>query len=557
MKKFKSIAILFVTLALLLSGCTSTTKVHEETIPPHDNIAFKDMKYQRPDIDATNQKIEDLMKLSQNSGKEADVLNAYQDILDDLYNIDYMSSLANIFYSIDVTSQYYDNESQFLSNSYTKLDNQMNSLTKTILESQYKDAFTNKMGQDFIERYQKNAKLNSPEIEELSEQEIALVNQYNTLLSKEYTTEIKGKTVTMDDLDFSKQDDIDAYYHIYQNKNKELATIYSQLVKIRIQIAKKLGYDSYADYAYDVLGRDFTKEDAQKFEKSVLETVTPLYLSLSMKYQNKISQLDKTPYSLESGISYLEDALKKEFPQAMQEALTYMQKYQLYHFSNDKNTQHAGFTTLLGSSPFMFINANDYKTPDTVFHEFGHYYNFYLMGKTIWNDSNNLDIAEIHSQGLELLMFKYYQDIFKDDAQLFEVNSIIEMLSSIIQGAAEDEFQQKVYENPDMSIDEMNALHAQISKKYYGYEMTYEWVDIHHHFESPFYYISYATSAVSALEIWMLSQQDRDEAILTYRNMTQNTINVDYLDALKNANLSNPFTSQIIQEIAKQIKKDF
>ena len=55
----------------------------------------------------------------------------------------------------------------------------------------------------------------------------------------------------------------------------------------------------------------------------------------------------------------------------------------------------------------------------------------------------------------------------------------------------------------------------------------------------------------------MLSQQDRDEAILTYRNMTQNTINVDYLDALKNANLSNPFTSQIIQEIAKQIKKDF
>lgn len=101
--------------------------------------------------------------------------------------------------------------------------------------------------------------------------ETALVNQYNTLLSKEYTTEIKGKTVTMDDLDFSKQDDIDAYYRIYQNKNKELATIYSQLVKIRIQIAKKLGYDSYADYAYDVLGRDFTKEDAQKFEKNVLK----------------------------------------------------------------------------------------------------------------------------------------------------------------------------------------------------------------------------------------------------------------------------------------------
>ena len=34
------------------------------------------------------------------------------------------------------------------------------------------------------------------------------------------------------------------------------------------------------------------------------------------------------------------------------------------------------------------------------------------MGGTSWNDGNNLDIAEIHSQAFELLMFEYYDEIY-------------------------------------------------------------------------------------------------------------------------------------------------
>lgn len=60
----------------------------------------------------------------------------------------------------------------------------------------------------------------------------------------------------------------------------------------------------------------------------------------------------------------------------------------------------------------MFINSSDYRQPDTVIHEFGHYYNFYLMPELKWNDNNNLDAAEIHSQALELLMQPYYDQFF-------------------------------------------------------------------------------------------------------------------------------------------------
>ena len=167
----------------------------------------------------------------------------------------------------------------------------------------------------------------------------------------------------------------------------------------------------------------------------------------------------------------------------------------------------------------MFINANDYRDASTVIHEFGHYYNFYLMPEPQWNDSNNLDAAEIHSQALELLMHPYYDQFFSaDQAEGQKIFSIYSMLSAILQGCAEDEFQQAVFANPDLTLDEVNESHAEIMFNYTGAEMAYEWVEIHHHFETPFYYISYATSAISALEIWAQSVDNREQALSTVQS---------------------------------------
>ena len=147
--------------------------------------------------------------------------------------------------------------------------------------------------------------------------------------------------------------------------------------------------------------------------------------------------------------------------------------------------------------------------------------------------------------------------IYGSDAKLMEIKVINDMLNSILQGCIEDEFQRKVFENPDISLEEMNTLHGQIYQKYMGYPLEYEWVDIHHHFETPFYYISYATSAVSSLELWLVGTKNREDALNAYRNMTQNTLNVDYLDALKDSGFSNPFTSKVIKNISSEIKREF
>lgn len=570
MQHMKKILASLLTIAILLSGCSSneqktTSQVvyeipqaKEETIPQHDDVDFKDMKYERPDIDGINALINDTIEKAKQSGQQEKVLSQYEDIITNLQNFVKMYDLANVYNSIDVRNVYYEDEKELLDNAYTKLDNRMNEMTKTIMESEYKDAFVKKMGQAFIDRYEVNRKLNSPEIEELSEKETALVAKYNRLsTANDYTTKLNGKTVGIDDLDLSSRKGITAYYEIYEKRNKELGGIYQELIKIRVQIAKKLGYDSYSDYAYDVLGRDYKKEDAAKFEENVLKYIAPLYPKVDSKYGDEIYALGDGKVDVAGGMPYLEKALNAEFPKAMQDAFAYMKLHGLYVFDDNKNMLQAGYTTSIGNEPFMFINTASYNDPSTMFHEFGHFYNFYLMGNTIWNDSNNLDLAEVHSQGLETLMYAYYKDIYGDNAELMEIANLSNMLGSILQGACEDEFQQKVFEKPDMSLDEMNKLHGELFEKYMGYSIEYEWVDIHHHYETPFYYISYATSATSALEIWMMSISNRDAALQAYRNITQYTINTKYLKPLKASGLSNPFDSDLIKNIADQIKQQF
>lgn len=126
-----------------------------------------------------------------------------------------------------------------------------------------------------MERYEVNSKLNSPEIEELSIQEQALVSEYQKLSATEYTAERDGEAVTLNDLDLTQESDIALYYAIYEKRNAELGQIYRELVQLRVEIAKKLGYDSYTDYAYDLLSRDFTKRMRPRSAKRSRSTWPP------------------------------------------------------------------------------------------------------------------------------------------------------------------------------------------------------------------------------------------------------------------------------------------
>ena len=113
-----------------------------------------------------------------------------------------------------------------------------------------------------------------------------------------------------------------------------------------------------------------------------------------------------------------------------------------------------------------------------------------------------------------------------------------------------DEFQHKVYENPQMTTEQLNALYAQLELEYFGeidnlglsyLDRGLDWVDIHHLFESPMYYVEYALTGVVALDFWQDSKENWDDAFHAYIQFVDIPNDVNLTDSLALAGLDSLF----------------
>lgn len=156
----KRLLAFFLALGILLSGCTvagpapttvptettqATTEATQPTAPTepeitHPALKFDELEYVHPDLDALNAKIDEAIAMASESGKEAELLNLYQEIQDDYVNYSTMATLASIHNYLDLQDEYYEQEYLDLDAAGTKLDNRLNDLTGAILDSEYADA---------------------------------------------------------------------------------------------------------------------------------------------------------------------------------------------------------------------------------------------------------------------------------------------------------------------------------------------------------------------------------------------------------------------------------
>ena len=140
-----------------------------------------------------------------------------------------------------------------------------------------------------------------------------------------------------------------------------------------------------------------------------------------------------------------------------------------------------------------------------------------------------------------------------------EAEQLIDGLYAILSGCMEDEFQQRVYENPDMTLEDMNAVYLQLAEEYgfaelYGYTGT-EWAAIPHSFQSPMYYISYAVSMIAAMEIWELSEKDYDAARDVYLTILCRPANSKFRTLATENGLKDPVSPETVQSLAKTVSK--
>ncbi len=571
-------------------------------LPPaaHADVPFSDMRYERPDTNAISAALENLAADIERNAAPEQLLASYAEIRN-LYNqAESQSSLAYLLYAFDVTEDYYQQEYITLQSALSALDLTMTDVTIALAESSdgAKQLLDNAYGPEYMETVYAGESLNSDAVQSLMDADQALISEYDRLTA-DFTFQDGGREWTLDSIISDETLSAREYYRLYDAYcaafNAKAGDIFMQMLSIRSQIAEKLGYGSYAAYRYDCYGRDYTITDAKTLHAAVKKYIVPVFVAansipgadtetlaqqpeesgLASEWKDFVDiLLNREPeqqstdiydlYLLSSAVYDLDEYLDAlsvaaaDFSPSLLEALDFMLRNNLYDFSVNPKKMTGSFTTYISNyqAPFLYTQwTNDAVSVDTVIHELGHFTNYYHNPAVGWSQSDSLDLAEVDSQALQLLMTPYYGDLYGEEyASSAQFSLLLDCMYALITGCLEDEFQQAVYSKPDMPLADMNALYLRLTQEYgladiYGYTGT-EWALVPHTFQTPMYYISYAVSMVPALELWRLSLEDLTAGRTAYLNILDRAPYATFRDVLNQNNLPDVFDESTIKDIA-------
>jgi len=527
------------------------------------NVTLSEMTYQRPDIAGMRAAMEDLQNGVAN-GKPADeMIAAYESLQQQYDHADSMLSLAYLLYAFDVTDSYYRDEYAYLQSVLSELDGDMQSVSYELFESssEVQQLAIQSFGEGYVEAIIGEEGYDSS-IQSLLDREEQLTLEYDNL-SATFTLLDNGKRWTYSDIVSDVSLSYDEYYRLYDAYcaafNLQAGDIFLEQLPIRNEIATRLGYENYSDYRYDSYGRDYSPDDARTLHAAVKQYIAPLFIKAHEKYDT--SDLAVATYDEDAFFSELTSAANA-FSPLLGEPVSYMLQNRLYDLTDSPNKMDSSFTTYISDyqAPFIFSKwTGSAENIGTLLHELGHFTSYYLNAEVGYSAADNIDLAEVDAQALVLLLFEDYDAFYGKYADEAQISTLIDAMYSLLSGCMEDEFQQDVYENPDITLDEMNALYARLASEYglqevYGYQGT-EWVLITHTFQTPLYYISYAASMIPALELFDLAQSDINAATTAYFQIVTRDQYATLGNVLTQNGLDPVFSSQTIEQIAEILKQ--
>lgn len=538
----------------------------DEPGPLSGNITMSDkFVYSRPDFAALEQQTDDVLKMIKDqTAAEADVKAAYE-ALEDAVNTSYtMTSINSIRQSEDVANKTYADEAVWLSEKTSALFVKLVQLDVAAFGSKYSKTLLGELTDEEIAYLHAMEKLADDEYVKLTAKETGYKNKY---LAAETSVriEVNGKEYNRAELEaaglLNEKNDA-----LWQSKYVDfVGNVLIDMIDVRNRIAKKAGYANYADFSYAVVyNRSYTPDDAAKFADAIKESFTALtdqnvynFSMLEALFINNNyygGKFDFTEYT---------DVYREYFNSVSPDMLAAFNDFlneQRVSIGNEPNRQQGAFTSYLysHSTPFIFMyRFGGAYDATTLIHEFGHYYAFYVHGDEL---STDLDICEIHSQMNEMLFAPYWAKMVGEKSASGVIKyKLLEMAHTVLSGCQEDEFQRIIYSNPEKysTVDTLNKLYTNLNQDYGINNDKTRWAQIHHTFEAPFYYISYATSAIPAMEGFILSQKDYPSAVKLYNDLITAGTEYDFVELLDRLNLGSPFDKSTITDIVSGIVNVF
>lgn len=431
-------------------------------------------------------------------------------------------------------------------------------------------------------------------IESMLADESRLSAEYTALLA---SAEIpfRGERYNLSGLEPFQQDPDRATRHeaeiarwgFYEEHGAQLDRIFADLVKLRTEMARTLGFDTYTELGYRRMRRtDYTAQDVARFRERIAAHVTPLVQALLQRRQFEMgweslkswdeALIDPKGNPGPAGDYDLMIARAREMFTRLDDTgemaafFSEMVEKNYLDLKNRPGKAGGGFCTSFSTqgTPFIFANFNGTHGDIGVFtHEMGHAFQNWKSRElpsidTLWP---TMEAAEIHSMGLEFLTWPEIDLLVEEGAgERYRRLHLIESLSFLPYGACVDHFQHEIYAKPDMSPEERHATWQRLEQHYLPWrdwdDLAYpakggRWQAQRHIYCSPFYYIDYTLALCVALQIWLIAQVDAPRALELYRGLCEAGGSQAFSALVRNAGLTVPFEDDALAEIVDEAEQ--
>lgn len=555
-------------------------------------MKFSEMPYSRPDMEAlaaaTTQTLE-AMKAAPNAAGQIAAYDAYEK---KMQTAGTMQQIAYIRHTINTKDEFYNAENDYMDEIGPKLQELSHRVNTALLESPCRAELERHYGALMFKNLEIAARSFSPAIVELMQEENKLVSEYQNLYASA-TVEFDGKIMPLPLLGPYKQDPdravrkaaYEADAKFFDSHREELDTLYDKLVKVRDAQAKKMGLPNYIPLGYDRMGRNcYTAKDVAAFRDQIAEDMVPIVAKVKEAQRRRIG-VEKLafydePISFADGNAVPEGTpdeilaagkkMYQELSPETAEFIDFMFENELFDVLSRDGKAPGGYCTEIADykSPFIFSNFNATAGDvDVLTHEAGHAFEDYRAFKQELPSllhSPTIEACECHSMSMEFLTAPWHHLFFGKQTDKYELGHCEDALVFIPYGCMVDEFQHKVYENPEMTPEQRNELWLSLEKKYRPwidfdnlpfYSRGGGWQRQLHIYEVPLYYIDYCMAQTVAFQFWNLSRENYAEAWKRYMTFVDKAGTATFAELVESAGLKVPYHAGCIKEIGESISR--
>jgi len=547
---------------------------------------FPDYVVPQPDLDETRAAYLSFHERLDTASNAADCLAIIADWDRCLCGVKEWVSLTYIRFQQDTRNEGYKADKARLDEIAPKFADLETKFKQALLDSRFREELEIALTPQLFAKWECNTRSFSAAIEDDMAAEAKLQSQY-TSATAGAEVEFRGERLTLSELsrfgDDADRPIREASYHAssqwFADNAPELDQIYSDQVALRHSMSQKLGYKNFTELGYQRMTRiGYGPDEVATFRDEVRDRVVPLATEIAERQRNtlgvdRLMFWDCAVHSRSGNPKPLGDhdwmvdratEMFHEMGHGLDSFFDEMKARGAMDLKSRKGKAGGGFCDFLHEwgFPFIFANFNGTRGDVDVFtHEVGHAFQSYSsrhqpMSDIVWPTT---EACEIHSMGLEFLtwphMDKFYGEEAAEELRRVHLSAYMQFLPY---GVAIDHFQHMVYDRPDASPGERNAMWQEIERTYlpwyqYG-DLPAEgsgrlWQEKQHIYMCPFYYIDYCLALTGALQFWSMSRSNPGGALDAYAGLCALGGSLSYTGLLDSAGLNSPFQAGCLDQV--------